>query len=161
MQKATGVINQAVPVGGAAFNSGLRALDVILSADGQEYNNSESLISYIASQPVSHPLKLHIWRNRTLQDVTVPLGASAPDFNVSKAVAAYCYVTAMPVPMAATNNLVWSCYVFAVPGSTELIAKRGESFGNSFKSYLQQQGMTLPPGLRGFPDCTCGFRIIS
>lgn len=157
-----GVVITGTPSDGAAAKGGLRVLDVILSADGKAYSTNEELRGYLASKPVGHPLNLEVWRNRSKQNIIVPLAASSPNFNLPQDAAGYCYVIAMPERMAATNNIAWLSHVFPVPdaGST-MLTLRGKDSGELFKKYLQQQGLPLPAELLSVGVCNAGLNVVA
>lgn len=157
-----GVVITGTPSDGAAAKGGLRVLDVILTADGKAYNSNEELRGYIASKPAGHPLNLEVWRNRSKQDIIVPLAALSPNTKLPEDAAGYCYVLAMPERMAATNNIVWLSHVFPVPdaGST-MLTLRGKDSGESFKKYLQQQGLPIPAELFSGGVCNAGLNVVA
>lgn len=157
MPAPQGVFVIGAPAGGAAAQAGLRAMDVIISADSKTYKSTDELIGYIASKPAGHVLKLNIWRNRAAQDLAVPLANSGPDYDIPKDAAGYCYVLAMPVPMAPSHNVLWISHIFPVADRNNALLTRGQTSGDAFKNYLQQQRVSPPEGLAGYGMCNAGL----
>jgi len=74
LDKPTGALVSRVVNGSPADKAGMKALDVILAADGRQMASDNELRNYISSSPVGTSVTLEILRNGKRQDLTVVLG---------------------------------------------------------------------------------------
>lgn len=153
LSPARGVFVQGVVGDSAADRAGMRSMDVIFSADDREFNNSDSLMSYLASLSPAHKLKLKVWRNRSTESLTVNLSDTKPDAMGAMNSAGFCYVLAIP-PMEGMNNLVWVSDIFPVADQQSQLQLRGQAAGDAFKNFLQQEKVPQASGLKGFGICS-------
>jgi serine protease Do len=75
----TGVRVSAVVPGGPSDRAGVRADDVIVAVEGSPIINSESLVSLISSGRPGDGVEVDVWRNGSLESVTVVLDPILPE----------------------------------------------------------------------------------
>lgn len=155
MAAPRGVLVTGTAPSGAGELAGLKALDVILAADGLDFSQPEELRAYIATLPAGHPIKLKLWRNQTEQTLTVMLSATPPPLQIAKGAPGYCYVS---LPSGTPAVLSWRSSIFPVQDNTTTgLQERGKIVGEQFLSYLQQQVAAAQVGTKGYGICNAGL----
>ncbi|WP_323073586.1 DegQ family serine endoprotease [Mycetohabitans endofungorum] len=79
LKQPQGALISSVEPGGPAAKAGLKAGDVILQVNGAPVLSSSELPAQIAAMQPGTTAKLQVWRDRSMKDVNVTLGAFAND----------------------------------------------------------------------------------
>lgn len=151
MKSPQGVLVTGTSEGGAASLAGLKALDVILAADGKEFLEPDALRAYISTLKAGHALKLRLWQNPSEKTLSVVLSATATPSTVAEGAPGYCYGE---VPSNKYGGLSWRTFIFPV-SSTSPAALTAESkrLGEQFRAYLLQYVTGTEVGPAGFAIC--------
>lgn len=79
LARPAGALVSSVDKDGPAGRAGLEAGDVILGIDGQAVEISGELPSIIAAKRPGETVRLQVWRNKAVRDITVKVGAFQED----------------------------------------------------------------------------------
>ncbi|QLF94084.1 PDZ domain-containing protein [Pseudomonas sp. ABC1] len=159
MPDGHGVLITRIAVDSAAAMAGLKAVDVIQSVDGQVFDQTNQLMSYLTSRKAGAVVELKVWRGQrsipltaTLKGTAAALAAPAPGSEI------YCYATAFPQFPAIGGSVYWQSTPFALPGATRNNAnEQGKIVGQQFKQYLISQGMGAKTVEAAFGICANGL----
>jgi serine protease Do len=81
LKDARGAVVQEVTAGSPAEKAGLKAEDVIISADGRPIQDSSDLSSYIASKAPGSTVRLRVLQNGSEKEVPITLGTFPEELN--------------------------------------------------------------------------------
>lgn len=154
MNSLRGVMIIGAAAGGAGEMAGLKSLDVILAADDRTFDQTDTLIAYVATLPAGHPLKLKLWRNGSEQTLSVTLGTVAPPTDFASGAPGYCYVS---LPSGSAEILGWRSSLFPVPARTPAeLQAAGVQVGNQFRAFVLTQVPASQVGAKGYGICNAG-----
>ncbi|HEX6738806.1 MAG TPA: Do family serine endopeptidase [Vicinamibacteria bacterium] len=81
LKEARGAVVQEVTTGSPAEKAGLKAEDVIISADGRPIQDSSDLSSYIAAKSPGSTVRLKVLQNGSEREVPIVLGTFPEELN--------------------------------------------------------------------------------
>lgn len=79
LEKPEGALVNSVEQGGPADKAGLQAGDIIQQVDGTKIDESADLPRLIGNRNPGDSVKLKVWRNKAIRDISVKLGEQADE----------------------------------------------------------------------------------